>query len=170
MPHFKQDLKNSIKRLGGSTFWIKATLTSSAIPLDSGTPLAITTAATGRLFIKNVILQTDATGLAGGTNFELATTNVKGKLKFAVETVANLGANVTKQLADTGGQNANGTVAAGTFTVQSIQTVLEEGQTITAANSVGAGTGAGTIDVYIQFERIDENATIQTPVMNIATN
>ena len=77
-----------------------------------------------------------------------------------VETVANLGANITKILALGGDQNVNGTVAASTCTVTSNPIILEPGKKLQFDGTVSAGTGAGTIDVWLLFERIDENAQI----------
>lgn len=145
----------------GTRFWIKKTITSSAIPINSGTPTAITAGSTGgRLAIVQVYLQTDATGLVTGTNFELAVTNSKGLLKFAVETVANLGANVTKALCPGGNPAGDTTTADAGFTVSATPCSLETGKKITIANSVAAGTGAGTVDILICFERIDAGANI----------
>lgn len=47
------------------------------------------------LVCSDIILETDGTGLAGGTNFTITTNNVNGRTTLCSETVANLGANKT---------------------------------------------------------------------------
>jgi hypothetical protein len=86
-----------------------------------------------------VILKTDSTGLAGGTNFVLSSNNAKGLANILVETVANLGANKTVDMF--------------TASVTKIRTVLESGKQLQISNTVGAGTGAGTIDIYVTFRK-----------------
>lgn len=151
----RQSVAKATQFKSGHAFWVKKTITSSAI---TTTAQALTSGSTGQLCVTNVIVKTDATGLAGGTNFVIASTNTKGVVNIAVETVANLGANITKSFGNpTAGDT---TTSDGGFTVTSLVTVLESGQHITFNNTVGAGTGAGTIDVFIRFERIDEGALI----------
>ncbi len=130
----------------GTTFWIKKTMVSSDIL--SGAPVDITSASSGgELAVEDVILKTDqATGLAGGTNFELKTNNVRGQLNFVVETVANLGAAVTIL-----GQNAS---------VLAERTVVESGKKLQVQATVGDCTGAGEIDIYVKFRRLSAGAII----------
>ena len=156
MPNFQENLKHMIRRSAGAEFWRKITVTSSHI--KTATKLALTTAATGDLGITQVVVKTDATGLAGGTNFVIGSTNAKGVANIAVETVANLGANITKSYGNPPAGDT--TTSDGGYTVTQLVTVLEAGKKLQFNNTAGAGTGAGTIDVFVQFERIDENAQI----------
>lgn len=119
----------------------KTGLVSSAI-LQTG--VVISGAASGRLMAEAVTVQTGATGLATGTNFQLTVNNVAGLPAPWVEAVANLGANKT--------------VTAGS--VASTQFVVENGKVLTAKSTAADCTGAGTIDVYIRFRRIDHGANI----------
>lgn len=153
---FKQLLKKSVVKAEGYSFWRKITVTSSHVV--TATKLAITSAATGDLAISNVIMKTDATGLAGGTNFVLGSTNSKGVVNIAVETTANLGANATRSF----GNQAHGdvTTSSGTYTVTQLITVLEAGQNLWVQSTGSNCTGAGTIDIYVQFERISESNDI----------
>ena len=155
MPAFSSRLKNKVVKAAGSSFWIKKTITSSAITTSAQ---ALSSAATGQLAIAQIIVKTDATGLAGGTNFTILSSNAKGVVNIAVETVANLGANATKVLAGLV-PAADTTTSDGAFSVTAVPTVLEGGKAIQFLNTAAAGTGAGTIDVFIKFERIDENAS-----------
>lgn len=151
----RQSMANTLRRKEGERFWVKKTLTSSAI---TAAALDLTSVATGRLAILNVICKTDATGLAGGTNFVIAATNAKGTLNIAVETVANMGANVTKSF---GNPPAGDTSTSdGGYTVTQLVSVLEAGKKLQYNITSGPGTGAGTVDVFVQFERMDENAQI----------
>lgn len=157
MPRFEEDIKHMIRRSVGSTFWRTKTITSSAITTAA---IDLTTTATGRLLVRNIIVKADATGLAGGTNFEIKSNNAKGVANIFVETVANLGANTTKAM-NGGGINADTTTSDMTPSVTSLPTVIEPGKKLQYDTTGSAGTGAGTIDVHVQFERIDENADIQ---------
>lgn len=139
----------------GSSFWVKKTITSSGITTSAQ---SLTTAATGQLYVKQVIVKTDSTGLAGGTNFTILSSNANGVVNILVETVANLGANVTKVLSGvaTAGDT---TTSDGTPTVTSLNTILEAGKKLQYLNTSAVGTGAGTIDVFVEFVRIDNNAS-----------
>lgn len=159
MPNYQQNLKAIIKRANGEGFWKKVTVTSSDV--KSATKLAITQAATGDLAITQIIGMTDSTGLAGGTNFVIGSTNPKGTANIAVETVANLGANVTKSFGNPPAGDT--TTGDGGYTVTSLITVLQAGQNLWVQTTATNGTGAGTIDLYIRFERVATNADIVGP-------
>lgn len=155
MPNLPRKIQQTIRRSSGERFWIKKTITSSAITTAAQD---LTTSCTGDLAVLQVILMTDATGLAGATNFEISQTGSKGKVNVAVETVANLGANVTKSY---GGAPAGDTSSGDPgYTVTQAIMVLKAGKKLQYDGTSSAGTGAGTVDVFVQFERIDENATI----------
>lgn len=132
----------SILGAKGTHFWLKKTVVSSTITF--GAPVDITGVSTGELVIDQVILKTDSTGLAGGTNFQILTNNTKGAAVFFANTVAGLGASVT---VDTGG-------------VTNQKTVLTSGKKIQIQNTIADGTGAGTVDIYIKCIRVDDGATI----------
>lgn len=157
MGRFEEDIKHMIRRSAGQTMWRKITVTSNKI--KTATKLAISQAATGDLAITQIIVKTDATGLAGGTNFQLGSTNAKGVANILVETIANLGANTQKVLS-AGNANGDTTTSDGTPSVTSLIGVLEANQNLWVQNSASDGTGAGTIDIYIKFERIVENADV----------
>lgn len=153
MPTLSKRVQQTIRRSAGERFWVKKTLTSSALTTAAQD---LTTAATGDLAVLQIILMTDATGLAGATNFEISQNGSKGKVNVAVETVANLGANVTKSY---GGAPAGDTSSGDPgYTVTQAIVVLKAGKKLQYDGTSSAGTGAGTIDVFVQFERIDENA------------
>lgn len=121
----------------------KSGLVSSAV-VTAG--VAISGASTGLLKIQDIIVQTDGTGLAAGTNFQITSNNADGLATLFAETVANLGANKTMNLV-----NASVTKTGG---------VLESGKTLTAKCTVTNCTGAGLIDVYIVFKRLTANAVV----------
>ena len=128
----------------GDEFWVKKTLTSSAI-LQAGVDVTGVSSG-GELAIEDVIVKTDGTGLAAMTNFELETNNVNGLADFFVTVASGLGANKTIDLSGA--------------SVTKIKTVLESGKKVIAKASAADGTGAGTIDVYIKFRRLAQGATI----------
>lgn len=128
----------------GTEFWVKKTLTSSAIT-QAG--VDVTGASSGgALTIADVVLQTDATGLAAGTNLTLETNNTNGVAVFFSTAVSGLGANKT--------------INIDTASVTKIRTVLESGKKITAKMTAADGTGAGTVDVYLKFQRHSSGATV----------
>lgn len=138
-----------LRTMAGTTFSVKKTLTSSAVTQAGVDVTAVSTV--GDILIEAVYLQTDATGLAAGTNVTLETNNTKGKAIFLTEAVANLGANATiaANLAQAG------LADAGSFTP-----VLETGKKVTAKSTVADCTGAGTVDVYLICRRLADNATL----------
>lgn len=129
----------------GTRFWVKKTMVSSALLTASA--VDITGVSTGQLAVVDVILKTDAsTGLAGGTNFQLFTNNANGGGNIMATAISGLGAAKTVDLA-----NAS---------VTKVKTILESGKKLQVQNSASIGTGSGTVDIWVCFERIDEDATI----------
>ncbi len=129
----------------GTSFWIKKTLTSSGITFATAVDLT-GVSSVGELAIDMIILKTDVTGLATGTNFEIKSDNAKGLANICVEAIANLGANKTITLDDA--------------SVSHTRTILETGKKLQAQNTIADGTGAGTIDIYVKFIRLSAGATI----------
>jgi hypothetical protein len=129
----------------GTEFWVKKTVTSSTITTASAVDITGVSSG-GELAILNIVCKTDSTGLAGGTNFQVKSNNTKGLANILAEAVANLGANKTVDLSSA--------------SVTKQPTVLESGAKLQVQNTVGDGTGAGTIDIYIHFQRLTAGATI----------
>ena len=122
---------------------LKKTVVSSTITTGG---VDLTDNAFGELLITNVIVKSDATGLAGGTNFQVTTNNANGLTNILVETVANLGANKTVDMSSA--------------SISKQPTILENGKKITLKSTVGACTGAGTIDIYLVMEKVDQGASV----------
>jgi hypothetical protein len=141
----------------GTEFWIVKTITSSNITTAAQ---ALTATASGRLAVKQVILETDATGVAGPTDFHLKTDNASGlgTTPFAAEAVSNLGANATRAMNGGGDDSTNDKF----LSITGVPTIIEAGKKITYLGTVSTGTGAGTIRVAILLQRIDEGADIKT--------
>jgi hypothetical protein len=129
----------------GTSFIIKKTMVSSAILQASNVDITGVSSG-GDLLIEGVVVQTDGTGLATGTNFELLSNNTRGQVNIFVETVANLGANKTVDL--------------GGATVTGVETVLTSGKKLQVHSTVAACDGAGEIDIYVKFKRLSAGATI----------
>lgn len=114
----------------GARYTFQKSFTSSALTTS---PQTFITCTGGSVTIDAVTVETDGTGLAGGTNHQLLTNNVNGLALLAAETVANLGANKTVDL------------TAASVTALRKGFVLESGKVLQLDNTVGAGTGAGKI-------------------------
>lgn len=156
MPRNSRVIQKAFATLKGTRGFIKKTITSSDITTSAQD---LSSVATGELSIDQVIVKTDATGLAGGTNFVVLSNNAKGVVNILVETIANLGANITKVMFG-GGINADTTTSDATASVTALPTVLEAGKKLQFNNTGAAGTGAGTIDVYVFFTRLADGANI----------
>jgi hypothetical protein len=128
----------------GTKFWVKKTLVSSAISQAGVDVTGVSSG--GELAICEILLKTDATGLAGGTNKQVYSNNANGAANILVEGTATLGANKTTCIEDA--------------SVSGCGTILETGKKLSMNSTVADGTGAGTVDVYIQFERLSAGATI----------
>ncbi len=135
----------SLYGASGQAFIVEKVLTSSGIVT---TGIDVTgTASGGDVYIEDIIMETDGTGLANGTNFTLEKDAGSGVLTFFGEAVANLGANKTEVLSTGSVTPSNGTV-------------LESGQKIVAKCTVLDCTGAGTITLYIKARRVAAGATV----------
>lgn len=130
----------------GTQFVVRKLLTSSNIT-QAGVDIT-GLVATGALLIKDIHINTDATGLATGTNFQITTNNTFGiTTPIFEETVANLGANKTESL-------ATGSVAAVTGGV------LGVGKKLIAKSTVADCTGGGQMSIDIVFQRVLDGATV----------
>lgn len=128
------------------SFVIEKEITSSAIKTASATTI-LSTQGNG-LLLEGITLSTDATGLAGGTNFVISSDSSYGAASAVfTEAVANLGA---KKTVNTGSVASNVPfyVPAGNvnFKVQS---------------TVADCSGAGVIKVLFRFRKLDGNSTAQ---------
>ena len=158
MPNLQSRIKKAVVKAAGSSFWKKFVLTSSDIIT---TAADLTGVANGDLIIEQVILATDATGLATGTNFQL---NISGETygedKPIVETVANLGANITRSLIHGSDDRTNDRFLSVTGT----PFILEAGAKLQYSSTVADCTGAGKVAILIKFTRLSDNADIQSAV------
>ena len=158
---FSSRVQKKVVKSAGSTFWRTFTVLSSDMTVAQQ---ALSSAATGALAVVTCVLQTDATGLAGATNFEIGVSGeTYGLDKPIVEAVSNLGASAHRSVpagsiaADTTNDNHITVTAAVPF-------VLQAGDSLQYSGSSSVGTGAGICLVAIKFERIDEAADIQAVV------
>ena len=122
MPNLGNRLKSKVTKAAGSVFWRKFIVTSSNITVAQK---ALSSVASGDLIVKAVILQTDATGLAGATNFEIGVSGeAYGLDKPVVEAVSNLGASAHRS-APTGSIAADTTNDNGITVTAAVPFVLE---------------------------------------------
>ena len=149
--------KVSDRKVGDKVF-VKKEITSSDIlttVIDLTGPVN-----GGDLLLVRVVLATDSTGLAGGTNIEItASGETYGLATPIIETVANLGASALRvaphsaTAADTTNDN-HMTVTAG------LPFVLQNGDKLQINSTSAACTGAGKLLVLLEFERITAQADI----------
>ncbi len=157
MTNFANRVKEKVNKSAGSSFWLKLTLTSSDILASAATDL--TSAANGDLVVEQVILQTDSTGLATGTNFEISVSGeTYGENKPIVETVANLGASVSRAVigGDTDATNVRLLSVTGT------PFLLEAGDKLQYGCTTLDCTGAGKMVVLLKFTRLTDGADIKS--------
>src|SRR5258708_6850809 len=109
---------------------LKKTGLSSDIPVSTA-PVNIATAFNSDIEIEDIIFETDATGLAGGTTFEIRASGTFGLAVVVSMAVSSLGANVTKSF-----------FASTPWTVWN-RFVLRQGSTLQIDSTVAACTGAG---------------------------
>jgi hypothetical protein len=128
----------------GTTFWVQKSFASTAI-VTAGADLTGASSG-GDLEIEQIILRTDATGLATGTNVEIESNNALGLADILVEAVANLGANKTITM-----DNAS---------VTKIPTILTSTKKLTIKSTVANCDGAGNLHVSIKFRRLAAGATV----------
>lgn len=129
----------------GTTFWVKASVVSNTILTASAVDITGVSAG-GELEIEDIIVKTDSTGLAGGTNFQILSDNANGLANIFVEAVANLGASKTLDLS-----NAS---------VTKQKTIIETGKKLQVQNTAAVGSGTGVIDIYVKLRRLSATATI----------
>lgn len=127
---------------GGVTI-VETSVVSSAI---TTTAANLVTAYNGQVEITNIILKTDSTGLATGTNLQILTDNVAGQANILVETVSNLGANKTVDL--------------NSASVTKQRTVIEQNKHV-QINCTGSNcTGAGVVFIYIEYRALQNNGAL----------
>ena len=95
------------------------------------------------VLIESVTVVTDATGLAGSTNFVLKANGVT----FFSTAVSGLGANAVKDIKNASVTGSTVTVPAGA-------------KYITVAGTVAVGTGAGVATITLGVKRLDSNSTV----------
>jgi hypothetical protein len=98
----------------------------------------------GGMLVECVVVRTDATGLASGTNFQLKADGVV----FFSTAVSGLGANSVKDIKNASVTGSQVTIPPGT-------------KYITVSNTSAAGTGAGVATITLGCRRLDGNSSIE---------
>lgn len=115
--------------------------------LTTSTPIAITEYATGDLYIDNVIVSTDSTGLATGTALEIKVESpTYGLATFFSTAISGLGANKTIDL--------------NTASVAKQHVVLRNGERLVANCTTLACTGSGKAKIDVIFKKATQGANI----------
>ena len=161
-------VKKEVSRAAGSTFWRKYLVTSSNTTTAQKRLSGAVSG--GDLMVLKVVFETDATGLAGMTNFEIGVSGeTYGLDKPVVEAASNLGASAHRS-APTGSIAADTTNDNGITVTAAVPFLLEGGDSLQYSGSSSAGTGAGVCAVLVQFQRIHDGADIDgnSPVVTVA--
>jgi len=135
----------------GSYIVVTSSVTSSQIPNNTQTAGAITGASSGGLVLIDIYANTDSTGLAGPTNFEISCDNAAGQTGAAAPLV----------LEAAGGLGADTSWAASSdATTEYLPVYLETGKKLYIHGDDAAGTGAGVVTITMVFQRVTNSATI----------
>lgn len=145
----------------GDVVIITKTIASSDITVAAKD---ISTPASGRFYVEDIVVETDATGIVGPTNFLVGTNNAVGK-GSAMTTGLALFETAVTGLVTTQQTRALRNVGASASTDQSpsvvgVSGVLESGKKLQYAGTSSAGTGAGIVRITIVLRRIDAHANI----------
>lgn len=100
-------------------------------------PANVLTVSGGDVFIENIVVETDATGLAGGTNVQFSSDDPIGASNLLAETVANLGANKT--------------VDINTASVAKQRATIRNGFHLRINSTAAPCTGVGVWNAVIQY-------------------
>jgi len=134
----------------GTVFAITATVVSSGIPNNTQTGGAFTGAASGTLLVEDIIINTNATGLAAPTNLEISSDNANGVTGAAAPLV----------LEGIGSFAGNKTFTCKEDAASLIPFVIESGKKLYIHGDDAAGTGAGVASVTVVLRRLTAGATI----------
>lgn len=130
----------------GKQFIVQKSLTSSAI-VTGGVDVT-GTASGGDVLIENILLETDGTGLATGTNFTIEKDGGTGVLTFLSQVITGL---------DEGNEQVdmkNASVVSSQFAI------LDSGQKLVAKCTGSSCTGSGVIDVTLVCRRIADTSAV----------
>lgn len=123
---------------------VEKIITSSE--LTTSTPVAVTQYATGNFYIDNIVVSTDSTGLATGTNF---TINVDSPTYGLTTILSNA----------VSGLGANKTVDLNSATVKQ-RVILEDGDRLVAYCTTANCEGAGKVKVSVILKKASWGAAI----------
>lgn len=116
--------------------------------LATSTTVALTDYATGDLYVDNVLVSTDSTGLAAGTNLEIKVESpTYGLATFFSTAISGLGANKTIDL--------------NTASVAKQHVILRNGERLVANCTTAVCTGDGVAKISVLFKKVTQGAAIQ---------
>lgn len=156
MGTFEKNVANALKNIVGSTFWVKKTVTSSAILFGSSVDITLPSGG-GELVIEDILIKTDSTGLATGTTFRVVSDNSKGTTTVFLTRISKLGVRKQTNLDKEYDDSVNDSKTLGV----NVPVVLEAGKKLSVRNTDADSTGAGTIDIHIKFRKLSDTATIK---------
>lgn len=127
------------------TYVVEKTVKSSE--LSTSSPLTLTQPATGNFYIENIIVSTDATGLATGTDFAISITGND----YGLGTVFS---------SDVAGLGANKTIDLNTASTTKQRAVLEDGSYFTAICTTANCEGSGKAKITFILKKAEQGSAI----------
>jgi hypothetical protein len=135
--------ESGVNAFGGVNLIKFAGLSSDIV--TAATNLGLVTG--GDIEVMQMYFDTDATGLAGGTNVQILTDDAQGQANILVETVANLGGNKT--------------VDINSASVTKQRRIIRQGKHLQINSTVAACTGAGVWNLYVLYRPCVQTAVLQ---------
>ena len=152
-------VRDFVKKKKGEVFWVKKAITSSAIVANGVDLTAVSIG--GDLAVEDIVVKTGGVGLAGGTTIKVICDNANGTETIFLDLVANLGTGGKTSTLEIARQRHSVLFGSQTFQQVNAPTVLESGKKLTLETEGGVGTGAGTVDVWMKFRKVDDASSIE---------
>lgn len=129
------------------TYIVEKVVTSSDIGSTTALAVDLTQRATGDFLIENIIVETDSTGLATGTNFAIS---ISGD-EYGLATIWSSAVS---------GLGANKTVDINTASVAKQRAILEDGSKLIGICTTASCEGAGKAKVTVILKKLDSYSSI----------
>lgn len=129
------------------TYIVEKVVTSSEIGSTTALAVDLTQKVTGDFYIENIIVSTDGTGLATGTNFAISISgNDYGLSTIWSSAVSGLGANKT--------------IDINTASVAKQRAILEDGSKLIGTCTTASCAGSGKAKVTVILKKLDSYSSI----------
>lgn len=139
--------ESGVNAFGGVNI-LEINFLSSDVPISTS-PINIAMVSGGDIYIEDIEMDTDATGLAAGTTFEVLTDDTLGLAAFVTMAVSSLGASTSHSMFGT----TPWTVGA--------PRVIGNGMHLQLGSTSAACTGAGKCRMVIKYRPLLQTAVLQ---------